>query len=161
MESMGHRGVIKARECEIGSSSDWNPEINGGHPYRCDFQIPMLPPTVNHYIQHPAAGVHVKSKAAKAFGDQFPIFARDLYVMSASGKFAVTLEYWPGPGDRGDVDNYNKLPLDCAAKRGMLRNKRNEAVSDAWIKRLTVVIHDEADDRTKGPKTVMTIEAMP
>ena len=127
---------------------------------RIQFSMPTLPPSVNHYIQHPKTGVHIKSKDAKAFGDQFPIFARDLFVQSESGRFAVTLEYTPGPGDSGDVDNYNKLPLDCAAKRGMFRNKKGESVSDAWVKRLVVEIHDSEEEREHGPRTVMTIEAL-
>lgn len=144
----------------IGSTSDSVLGHNGEHPYRVEFGIPMLPPSVNHYVEHPAAGVHRKSTAAKAFENQFPIFARDLYVVSASGRFAVTLDYWPGPGGRGDVDNYNKLILDCIAARGMLRDAKGKELSDAWVKRLTVEIHDSSTDRKFGPRTAVKIEEL-
>ena len=129
-------------------------------PEKVTFTIPILPPSVNHYVEHPGAGIHRKSAAAKAFGRDFPLFSRGLFVVSQSGRFSVTLDYWLGKGDRGDVDNFNKLPLDCAAKAGMLRNKKGKEVSDAWIKRMTVNIHDSDEDRKLGPQTVMTIEGM-
>lgn len=124
------------------------------------FEMPMLPPSVNHLTEHPATGVHPKSAAAKAFMRDFPIFARDLYAMSASGIFQVTLCYFPGKGQRGDSDNYNKLILDCAAKRGMFRNAKGKELSDAWVKRLIVEIYDSLPCREIGPKTIMTIEAI-
>jgi len=126
----------------------------------CWFKIPLLPPSVNHYVEHPAAGVHRKSAAAKAWERDFPLFAGSLYCVSPSGRFHVTLEFTPGPGSKGDVDNYNKLPLDCCAKRGMFRNAKNEPVSDAWVKWLEVKIHDLPGEREHGPQTKITIEAM-
>jgi len=123
------------------------------------FEIPMLPPSVNHYVEHPTAGVHRKSAAAKAWERDFPIFSRGRFVQSENGLFIVTLIFTPGPGDKGDVDNRNKSTLDCIAKAGMMRNAKGKAVSDAWIKRLVVEIHDSLEDRKNGPKTEITIEA--
>jgi len=45
-------------------------------PNRLQFEIPMLPPSVNHYVQHKAQGVHVKTAQAKAFERDFPLFSR-------------------------------------------------------------------------------------
>lgn len=129
-------------------------------PLKVTFEIPLMPPSVNHYIEHPSAGVHKKSAAAKSFECQFPIFARDLFVVSESGRFSVSLEFWPGAGARGDVDNRNKVLLDCIAARGMLRKPNGKECSDAWIKRMSVEINDSAADRARGPLTRITIEAM-
>ena len=126
------------------------------------FRLPMLPPSVNHYIEHPAKGVHVKSASAKAWEDDFmamlPAQVRGEYV---TGKlFAVSLAFTCGPRDRGDVDNRNKLVLDCIAAAGMLRDPQGKQLSDAWVKRLTVELHDTPQDRQRGPETRVTIEAM-
>jgi Holliday junction resolvase RusA-like endonuclease len=118
--------------------------------------IPMLPPSVNHYIEHPAAGVHRKSAAARAWENDWPMFARGQFIVGK--RFAVLLRYRFGPGDRADVDNLNKLPLDCIGKSGMLRDARGKWLSDAWVKRLSVEIND--DERAKGPQTEITITAM-
>ena len=120
--------------------------------------IPMLPPGVNHYIEHPATGVHVKSAAAKAWERDFPIFSRGAFI--AGQRFAVTLRFTFGPKDRGDVDNFNKLPLDCCAKAGVFRNLKGKWLSDAWVKRLQVEILDSDEDRKRGPQTEIIIEAL-
>lgn len=120
--------------------------------------IPLLPPGVNHYVEHRATGVHVKSAAAKAWERDFPIFSRGQFVTGQ--RFAMILRYTFAPGDRGDVDNFNKLPLDCCAKAGMFRNPKGKWLSDAWVKRLTVEILDSDQDRQRGPQTEITIEAL-
>ena len=139
------------------------------HPRVAKISLPMVPPSVNHYVAHGVAtnkrtgeqhNFHGKSSAAKAFEHDFSLFVRGAYVVSQSGRFAVTLEYWPAPGAKGDVDNFNKLPLDCCAKAGMFRNSKGEEVSDAWVKRLVIEIHDSKEDRQLGPKTEITIEGM-
>ena len=131
-------------------------------PTSTRFEMPMLPPSVNHLTQHPGGNskAHPKSAAAKAFMRDFPIFARDNYAASPSGLFQVTLRYIPGKAQRGDIDNYNKLILDCAAKRGMFRDAKGKPLSDAWVKRLVVEIYDTPDYRQIGPKTIMIIEAI-
>jgi len=121
-------------------------------------KIPMLPPSVNHYVEHPAAGVHRKSAQAKGWEQSFPIFSRGQFVVSHTGKFRVTINLTPGPRQKGDVDNYQKLPLDCCAKAGMFRNRKGEELSDAHVKKLTVEIFDEPEDRENGPQTEITIE---
>lgn len=122
------------------------------------FTIPMLPPGFNHYVEHPTQGVHVKSAAAKAWERDFPLFSRGQFITGK--RFAATLRFTFGPGDRGDVDNFNKLPLDCCAKAGMLRNHKGDWLSDAWIKRLVVDILDSEEDRKRGPQTEITLEAL-
>lgn len=122
----------------------------------------MLPPSVNHYVKHPAKGVHRKSAATVAWEASFmamlPASARGGYVTGA--RFWVTLRFTPGPGDRGDVDNRNKLVLDCCAAAGMFRDATGKQLSDAWVKKLTVEILDQKQDRQRGPQTQVTIEAL-
>lgn len=126
------------------------------------FRLPMLPPSVNHQTEHPWKGVHKKSPAAKAWEQQFkamlPAEARGQYVIGE--RFAAILKFFPGPGDRGDVDNRNKLLLDCCAKAGMLRGIDGRQLSDAWFKRLVVDICDTPADRQRGPATEVTIEVI-
>ena len=139
------------------------------HPRYARIELPMLPPSVNHYVAHGVVtnrrtgeqrNFHGKTAAAKQFAKDFGIFVRGAYVVSPSGRFQVTLEYWPAPGMRGDADNFNKMPLDCAAKAGMFRNTKGEELSDAWVKRLVIEIHDSKEERQLGPKTLITIEGM-
>jgi Holliday junction resolvase RusA-like endonuclease len=126
------------------------------------FILPMLPPSVNHYIEHPAKGVHRKSATTVAwerdFNAMLPANIRGEYV--TGNRFSVMLVFIPGPGDRGDVDNRNKLVLDCCAKAGMMRNQKGEQLSDAWIKHLIVEIRDFPKDRQRGPETHITIQAI-
>ena len=138
-------------------------------PTRVAFSIPMLPPSLNHYVTHTPyqdqetgkpAVFRQKSKAAKAWVKDFPLFSRGLYVVSKSGRFQARIDYTPGPGGSGDVDNYNKLPLDCCAKAGMLRDGKGKTKSDAWVKHLEIWIHDLPEDRATGPKTEIVIEVM-
>jgi hypothetical protein len=141
--------------------------VNG--PARVAFSIPFLPPSVNHYVTHTpyldrqtgdAKVFRQKSEIAKSWMEAFPLFSRGLYVTSQSGRFGVRLDFTPGPHQSGDVDNYNKLPLDCCAKAGMFRDAKGKEKSDAWVKRLEVEIHDSAEERATGPRTEIVIEAL-
>lgn len=146
---------LEAKEISIGSSADWDAGREGY--YRCDFKIPMLPPSVNHYVTH-GGGFHRKSAEAKAFERDFTLFSGGNQVTGE--RFAVTFKFFPGPKQKGDVDNRNKVLLDCIARAGMLRNAKGKELSDAWVKRITVEIHDSEADRERGPLTLVTIEAM-
>lgn len=125
---------------------------------RAQITIPMLPPTVNHYVSHKANGAHVKSPAAKAWERDFPLFSRGAYVVG--NRFQIEITYTFGPHNRGDIDNFNKLVLDCCAKSGMMRNAKMAELSDAWIKRMVINIRDSAEDRKNGPETHIELEAI-
>lgn len=122
--------------------------------------VPMLPPSVNHYVEHKAQGVHVKSAAAKAWERDWPIWGRQRFIVSPSKRFQVTLEFRMGADDGFDVDNLNKCCLDCAAKSGMIRDLKGKWLSDRHFKRMIVDILDSPADRVLGPQTKITIEAM-
>lgn len=121
--------------------------------------IPMLPPSVNHYVKHVVVRGqqrHIKTPQTEAWERDFGLFVRGQYVMGKT--FAVTLRFRMGEGDGFDVDNLNKCTLDCAAKAGVIRNKKGEWLSDRWFKRLTVEIQDTPEDRKLGQRTEIVIE---
>jgi Holliday junction resolvase RusA-like endonuclease len=120
--------------------------------------VPMLPPSVNHYVEHKGLGVHVKSAAAKAWERDWPIWGRQRSIVGK--RFAVTIAYRFGPRDHFDVDNLNKCVLDCVAKSGMLRDAKDKALSDSHVKCLHVEIFDRPEHRELGPQTEITIDAM-
>lgn len=128
-------------------------------PTRVVFTIPLTPPSVNHYVNH-GGGFHRKSAEAKAWERDFALFSRQQYVVSQSGRFRAILEYFLAPGESGDVDNFNKCVLDCAAKAGMFLDGKRKVRSDAWVKEMQVFIRDTQLDREKGPLTRITIEAL-
>jgi Holliday junction resolvase RusA-like endonuclease len=128
---------------------------------RLDFIMDLLPPSVNHYVDH--AKGHGKTPESIFFCDSFALLIRKLktpqpYVIA--DRFQVELHYWPGPKGKGDVDNRNKLPLDCCAKACLFRNSKGDVLSDAWVKRLIVEIHDEGKERQTGPEMRVIIEAL-
>ena len=124
---------------------------------RVQFSFPILPPSVNHYLKHKSARIHSLSDAAKAFKDQFPALVKPgPYIVGV--RFQVTIHYWMGPNDRGDIDNFDKLLLDCIAQSGMMRDGKGKELSDAWIKRRTTEIMDSPEDRKIGPRTDVLLE---
>lgn len=131
----------------------------GEHPRIVIFTIPLTPPSVNHYVTH-GGGHHRKSEEALAWERDFGIFARRQYVVSDIARFKFTLEIYLAPRESGDVDNFPKCVLDCAAKHGMFRDAKLREVSDAHVKNLQVLINDLPADRAKGPLTRITIEAL-
>lgn len=123
--------------------------------------IPMLPPSVNHYIKHAVVRGkqrHFKTPETEAWERDFGYFVRGQYVIGK--RFAVILRFRMGEGDGFDVDNLNKCTLDCAAKAGTIRNKKGDWLSDRWFKRLTVEILDTEQDRALGQQTEIIIEAL-
>jgi Holliday junction resolvase RusA-like endonuclease len=123
------------------------------------FTIPMLPPTVNHYVKHTRNGRHYKTQLALAWEHTFATHRpKDEWVNAK--QFRVSIELTFGPKDRMDVDNGNKCVLDAIASYGMLRNVSGRRVSDSYVKRLEVTILDGKKDRANGPKTVITIAAL-
>ena len=118
--------------------------------------IPMLPPSVNHYVEHKAQGVHVKSAQAKAWERDWPIWGRQRFIVGT--KFQITLNFRFGPKQHFDVDNLNKCCLDCCARSGMIRDAKDKWLSDRHFKRMIVNIDDE--HRELGPQTEIILEAM-
>src|SRR5271166_4715784 len=90
-------------------------------PRSLSFYIPLLPPSVNHYVVH-SGGKHIKAPETLLWQDTFALSApKNMFVVG--DRFSVTLSIILGKGDRGDVDNFPKSVLDSIATAGMLRNK--------------------------------------
>lgn len=77
----------------------------------------LIPPSVNDYVRHPARGVHFKTAEAKAFHDATVMFARmaeaDQGVLPKGVFYEVMLVVFFGKGQRGDIDNKSKVPIDA------------------------------------------------
>lgn len=143
-----------------------------GERDRLQFHLPMLPPSVNHYVTHTsnaATGkvIHRKNDIAVAYEASFmamlPARIRGCFVLAEF--FSITLRIVPAPRAKGDIDNYPKMVLDCIAKAGMLRRPTSSAIypheecGDSRIKSLHVYLDDTEEDRKHGPELWVTIEA--
>jgi len=114
-----------------------------------EFTVPLVPPTVNHYIKHTRSGKHYVTGEAQAFKDAVAIFARGQFVKAK--KFAVTIRIVFGKGDRGDWDNFPKLVCDGLACAGVFRDLKGKRVSDAHVKDGRVIL--DCDSRPEQGET--------
>lgn len=80
--------------------------------------VPLIPPTVNHYVKHTRTGRHYVTSEAKDFGVTFRIFAAGNQVRGDWYKVDVII--YLGKGDKGDVDNFNKCVLDSLVSAGVI-----------------------------------------
>lgn len=74
------------------------------------FTVPLVPPSVNHYVKHTRSGRHYVTQEAKAFKAAVIIFAARKAVVAK--RYAVVCSIYLGKGGRGDVDNFGKCVLD-------------------------------------------------
>jgi crossover junction endodeoxyribonuclease RusA len=109
--------------------------------------IPMIPPSVNHYVKHTRSGRHYKTKAAGAFENAVLIFSSHIRETIEAGAVEATI--YLGKGDKGDVDNFGKVILDSLAATKIIR-------SDATV---TDLILRKRRDR-KNPRTEITVTAL-
>jgi Holliday junction resolvase RusA-like endonuclease len=86
------------------------------------FQVPLSPPSVNHYLLTNRGGGRRLSAEAQAFKDAVVIFARQLGGPVPWIHHAVTVTYGLGPQTRLDVDNATKLVLDGLQASGLIQN---------------------------------------
>lgn len=82
----------------------------------------LTPPSVNDYVRHTRTGIHYKTKEAKGFHDATVMFARQAeseqgeLPKTRTTEYEVMLVVFLGKGDRGDIDNMNKVPIDALVK---------------------------------------------
>lgn len=104
------------------------------------FTVPLVPPTVNHYVCHTRSGEHIITPEAIAFKDAVAIFSAGQSIEAKA--YAVALSIFLGKGGKGDIDNFPKCVLD-----GL---KGHVIASDAGVKRLLIELgRDWADPRTE------------
>lgn len=120
------------------------------------FTVPLVPPSVNHYVKHTRNGRRYVTDEASAFKDSVAIAASGLYVRAK--RFQVTLVIVLGKGDRGDVDNFPKLVLDGMAGCGIFQDAKGKRSSDAHVRDLRVIVN--ADLRPETGYTEVEVEGM-
>ena len=110
--------------------------------------VPMIPPSVNHYVVHTRAGQHFKTKEAESFAQAIALAAGEYrwkrYEAKQLSVFVVL-----GKGQKGDLDNFLKVPIDSLVRCGVIR-------SDATIERITIT-----KQRGPAPRTEIEVELAP
>jgi crossover junction endodeoxyribonuclease RusA len=86
--------------------------------FRVEFSVPLLAPSVNHYVKHTRSGSHYVSREAKAFKDAVRLFSRGMFCRFPWYYVDITLGL--GPNQRGDIDNFGKLCLDALVDAGVI-----------------------------------------
>lgn len=92
------------------------------------FDVPLVPPSVNHYVKHTRQGKHYVTPEGKAFKAAVGIFARGQSVNSKNYALAVTVYF--GKGQKGDGDNLWKCIADGLKEAGVIRS---DAAVKQWI----------------------------
>ncbi len=84
------------------------------------FCVPLLPPTVNHYVKHTRTGRHYITKEAEAFMEAIPLCAKQKRVRHKF--YAIEIYVTLGPKTRLDLDNCTKVILDGLVKGGQIHS---------------------------------------
>lgn len=143
IKESGHTAMPRRHSHVFNSSEMTQPVLT-----QIDFTVPLVPPSVNHYVKHTRDGRHYVTKEAKAFKEA-------VWACSPRGrrKFKRTQEYFAdlwiflGKGQRLDADNGPKCVFDGLKEAGLIH-------SDAKIKDYGVHIRRD----WKQPRTEITIK---
>lgn len=111
------------------------------------FTVPLVPPSVNHYVKHTRSGRHYVTAEAKKFKEAVAIFARGRSVVAKEYEVQIGI-YLPKNG-RGDIDNFLKVTLDALVSANVIH-------SDAHIKDLAISKFRDAEN----PRTEITVTAL-
>jgi Holliday junction resolvase RusA-like endonuclease len=114
---------------------------------RMKFTVPLVPPSVNHYVKHTRKGRHYVTAEARAFKEAVAIFARGNSV--AAETYAVGIGIFLGKRMRGDLDNFLKVTLDALVSARVIH-------SDAAITSLSI---SKARD-AQNPRTEIEVTAV-
>jgi crossover junction endodeoxyribonuclease RusA len=85
-----------------------------------DFCVPLLPPSVNHYVKHTRDGWHYVTGEAKAFKAAIPICAR--HRITRHEWYTVEIYVNLGPKKKLDLDNCTKVILDGLVEGGQIHS---------------------------------------
>lgn len=111
--------------------------------------IPAIPPSANHYKSVTKRGHWYRTTESEDFAYKLALAARQYSNQKIEAE-EVHIRLFLGKGDRMDVDNCAKLPIDSLVRCGVIR-------SDASITRLVVEKFREPDH----PRTEMWIRGEP
>lgn len=109
-------------------------------------KVPLIPPSVNHYVKHTRSGRHYRTGEADAWFEAVATAAGgrklngDAYDVSAT----ITL----GARQRGDVDNFAKCLLDGLVKCGVI---------DTDHKVVRLLLRRVSNRRASGPMTEIVV----
>ena len=120
------------------------------------FTVPLVPPSVNHYVKHTRTGRSYVTAEATAFKAAIAVYSQGMRVTAK--KFSVHIEVVLPKGGRGDVDNFPKLVLDGLADCGVFQSIKDKRTSDARVRRLVVDL--DSDSRPDEGRTVISVEAL-
>jgi crossover junction endodeoxyribonuclease RusA len=112
------------------------------------FEVPLVPPSVNNYVRHTRRGIHYKTRAAGAFEDAVAICSRGQEVRKSKA-YRVKVSVYLGFNQKGDVDNFGKVVLDSLVRTRVI--KSDAAVTDLWLSK-----GRDADN----PRTEITVTAL-
>jgi crossover junction endodeoxyribonuclease RusA len=110
-----------------------------------EFDVPLVPPSVNHYVKHTRTGQHYVTKEAKAYKEAVAQFARGRFVKAK--RYAVKIHIYLAAKQKLDLDNCAKVVLDGLVEAGVIH-------SDAAI---TILELRKGRDAA-NPRTIITIE---
>lgn len=131
------------------------------------FTVPLRVPSVNHlwettmYTGKDGFGHRGRklSKEAVAFYEGVSIFARRRTVAPATdaerrkAKYAVKVNVWYGPKQRGDADNQGKALLDSLVKCGMIH-------SDANVVNFNITVYKDERGDPRNPRIEFQVERL-
>lgn len=120
------------------------------------FSMPLVPPSVNHYVKHFRNGGHAVTGEAAAFKAAVAAFAAGGTVEGV--RFRVTIIITVPVKGRGDVDNFPKLVLDGLADAGVFRNKKGKRLTDSTVESLHVTL--DRDARPLTGRTFIGVSAL-
>jgi Holliday junction resolvase RusA-like endonuclease len=106
--------------------------MKNGLSNELSFTVPLVPPSVNHYKKLGRnGGKTFVTPEALAYKAAVAIYAAG---RSVEAKYhEVWLTIFRGSRQKGDVDNYSKVPLDGLRDAGVIRHPAKQGSSDDWI----------------------------
>src|SRR6266849_7270735 len=115
----------------LGKTPDGGSVFFKPYPSELSFTVPLVPPSVNHYVKHTRTGRHYVTKVALSFKSAVRLFARGRVVTAK--KYAVEVKVFLGFRQRGDGDNFLKVIGDGLKEAGVIH-------SDAAVKTWNVTV---------------------
>ena len=106
--------------------------------------VPLVAPSVNHYIKHTRSGRHYPSAEGLAFKEAIALCARGQRIRGKT--YGCEIYVMLGARQKGDIDNFPKCILDGLVDAGVID-------SDAKIE--VLCIHKKRD--IKNPRTEVTV----
>lgn len=93
--------------------------------------VPLTPPSVNHYLQRRRVGGYCLTKEAQAYKDAVILLARAQRRTIEAERYIVDLFVYLNEAQQGDLDNFPKLILDGLAAAGVISNDKH--VQDLYL----------------------------